>query len=1237
MKMNRFIIALIFIFSTLRLFAQCGNDSVLTKITRRISSSIPGTERTLQVDSFDLTNGIVYSSAASSINVLPGPLQPSSPASFTRNLISYNSNHDTIQFLQVQGNGSGYDSYRKTEFTYDALFNLLSRIEYYWNNIAWTMSRSEIWTYSSNLLTNYLLSDSAGNISQKIYSYTSGQATTLTFQTWQAGTWKNDYQYIFTYAGGTRDSLYYQRWDTSGSWVDSVSVSYDVANNYLAKLNYYNTVSPYNTLHSYFIDTLNNIREYSTYDSTSNVSTYWSYNYFHGHLKIESFGDNLQGSSTNDHYTYDQYGVLLHYVSSGNGTMNYSHDETWDYDSLYRPVYHSTSNSSNVSYSSSETTYSYASANQMSANYMVSAFGYLCQSDTLHILPLISGGCGPYHYSWTPASGLSSDTVSTPVIILTDSISYIVTVSDTTGHSVIDTIIVKPALYGSIQFDTMQCHNCPVALSTNAQSLNYQWYRNDTLIPNSYGTSYTAITSGSYTFRATSTNCTFISDSVVLTIDPFTRINGHVFLDLDSNCNFNSGDRIMQSFGGTPTMIKISNSYYTGYIVADSNGYFDFPIDTGTFVLSLANSSQIYVPSCPDSGHIWVTVQQYADTINGADLIMKPLYNCERLRVSIGANRFRPCFATTIYVSYLNEGSIDVSTASIDVTIPPELTNITSSLPFTVLGNNIYRFGLSSLNIGTNDFFNIQANVACNPAGLTGATFCLDAEISPVNFCSLLPDTMWDGSNVRVFSYCNNNDVCFRILNDSVGAGGHMDSASVWRLYSDNVLVQQGTFQLTSGDDTVLCFPSNGNTFRLEANQLSGFPENNFPFASIERCGSGNYSLGQILHHAPQNILPFYHTYCGEVRNSFDPNAKSVQPVNGTFTSVNQYLNYRIDFQNTGNDTAFKVVVEDETNNQFDYTSVRLTSASHPYTFSIDGSKLVWTFDPIALPDSNVNESMSHGFVEFSIRPRIGYQIGNNISNGAHINFDSNPPVFTTWTSNPTCSDVLPAFNLHVAGMYCALNPITFEAPMQINGTYAIYTWFKNGIQQTSTANMHTFYGLAEGDTIEARLNNIFYCASSDTVWGSIVIHYPVPTITYVAPQLTSSPAATYEWIYNGNLIPGATTQAITPIQTGDYVVRTYDSTGCMAISNTYYFYNTGIIETNNLYSVYPNPADHTISIHGTEPGENVMITDIAGQLLIDTEVESSFQKISVEDILPGVYFVKLKKANTVIIMIIQH
>ncbi|MCW5906523.1 MAG: T9SS type A sorting domain-containing protein [Chitinophagales bacterium] len=136
------------------------------------------------------------------------------------------------------------------------------------------------------------------------------------------------------------------------------------------------------------------------------------------------------------------------------------------------------------------------------------------------------------------------------------------------------------------------------------------------------------------------------------------------------------------------------------------------------------------------------------------------------------------------------------------------------------------------------------------------------------------------------------------------------------------------------------------------------------------------------------------------VTGSYDPNDKIVYPLmvreHNAFTSPFQELTYQINFQNTGTDTAFRVVVRDTISTLLDFETFTMLTASHDYEMNITGSRgIEWVFKNILLPDSNTNEPLSHGFIKYSIKPKQGIQLGDVVLNQAAIYFDFNEPIFT--------------------------------------------------------------------------------------------------------------------------------------------------------------------------------------------------------------------------------------------------
>ena len=143
-------------------------------------------------------------------------------------------------------------------------------------------------------------------------------------------------------------------------------------------------------------------------------------------------------------------------------------------------------------------------------------------------------------------------------------------------------------------------------------------------------------------------------------------------------------------------------------------------------------------------------------------------------------------------------------------------------------------------------------------------------------------------------------------------------------------------------------------------------------------------------------------TQCWPVRTSYDPNDKETVP-EGTGAShailPQTELTYTIRFQNTGTASAQDIFILDSLDANFDLNTLEVLAASHQMVPTIlNGNILRFSFDNINLPDSNENESMSHGYVMYKITPAAGLANGTALHNTAGIYFDYNPAVITNTT-----------------------------------------------------------------------------------------------------------------------------------------------------------------------------------------------------------------------------------------------
>lgn len=136
---------------------------------------------------------------------------------------------------------------------------------------------------------------------------------------------------------------------------------------------------------------------------------------------------------------------------------------------------------------------------------------------------------------------------------------------------------------------------------------------------------------------------------------------------------------------------------------------------------------------------------------------------------------------------------------------------------------------------------------------------------------------------------------------------------------------------------------------------------------------------------------------CFNVVNSLDPNEKEVYP---KAANAGDWLTYTIHFQNTGNDTAYTVVIKDTLSNNLDVNSFTYIASSHTTIAQLSSNRVTFTFPHINLLDSVNHEPESHGWVQYKIKLKNGLSAGEITNNQASIYFDTNPPIQTNIASN---------------------------------------------------------------------------------------------------------------------------------------------------------------------------------------------------------------------------------------------
>lgn len=468
-------------------------------------------------------------------------------------------------------------------------------------------------------------------------------------------------------------------------------------------------------------------------------------------------------------------------------------------------------------------------------------------------------------------------------------------------------------------------------------------------------------------------------------------IFGKIHQDPNFNCAFDSTESGLKN-----GLLQLSKGQDTFYYNSNLVGNFEIETDTGVFDLKILPFNP-YWEACDNPQTIHFSAENLKDTLAFS---LQAIVDCPQMEVDVTLPRARRCFDNPIIVQYCNHGTVAALDASVWLVLDPNLDFVSSTFPLSGTSGDTLVFDLGTVEVEECGEFSVVVNVNCDSTEL-GETVCISAHIFPDTFCLPLPS--WAGGQLIANGICQNDSVVFWVTNIGTGPTQTLE----YIIIEDMVIWRQDTFpMLQPGESDTIWLAATGANWALLVEQEPGFPFNNLPFggvtAWVEGCGWGGtipFPGGFVTQFPNEDGNPATATDCQTVVGSYDPNDKAASPEgfgNQHFILPGTPLEYLIRFQNTGTDTAFKVVIRDALSPLLDPLSLRLQSASHAVQMEIsEDAVLKFTFENILLPDSTTNLEGSQGFVKFSIRMKNDVAIGSSIENTAAIFFDFNPPIYT--------------------------------------------------------------------------------------------------------------------------------------------------------------------------------------------------------------------------------------------------
>ncbi|MEM6343064.1 MAG: T9SS type A sorting domain-containing protein [Bacteroidota bacterium] len=479
-------------------------------------------------------------------------------------------------------------------------------------------------------------------------------------------------------------------------------------------------------------------------------------------------------------------------------------------------------------------------------------------------------------------------------------------------------------------------------------------------------------------------------------------VEGNVFLDTNFDCILDSAEANYSAMVLELSDLSTNTLYHT---VPDSNGYYQFEVQSGNYTLSTQTNVPYFNWLCPPNP----LMLSGFDTI-AVDIPLEITSSCPYNTVSVNSPAFPFNTLSRIYVQACNTGTLYSENTLVEVELDSALSFSSASPSPLSINGQILTFDLDTLDVL--ECVQIEIYAQLDTLTTLGATHCVEAKIYPDTVCGFSP---WTGASITAQASCQNDSVIFELGNQ----GSDMLLSQNYTVYVDDVIFSTAPFQLNNGESAQIKQAAlAGSTYRIEAMQEDNYPSylgDSIAIAFFEGCSAlpnGGFNVGFITQFYLGNSNPSEAIFCQENVFAYDPNDKLAQPKGygpGHLIYNNTPLDYTIRFQNTGTDTARRVIILDTLSPLLDINSIELGAASHPYTFDIIRDNVLrFTFNPIVLPDSGANQAASNGNISFKVQLADNLPDGTLIENRAAIYFDYNPPIITPIVFHSIGSDFVP-------------------------------------------------------------------------------------------------------------------------------------------------------------------------------------------------------------------------------------
>jgi hypothetical protein len=628
------------------------------------------------------------------------------------------------------------------------------------------------------------------------------------------------------------------------------------------------------------------------------------------------------------------------------------------------------------------------------------------------IIITVTGGTPTYNYIWSNSTITQNQSGLTPG-------TYCVTVADQTGCTVTNCFVVNQPncsfvtqVFLQSGCDTTSCNSYLSVLSMGGVGPHYGFLNG--VFHNVFTTAGTfgPLCPGYYDLMVTdSAGCVFVDSFFIFPPTPLTvALTGQ-----DPSCpGCNDGFIVSSVTGGTPPYAYV---WSNGSTISSIQG-----LPAGVYCVTVYDMMQCSQVECyvlgASSGFSLVGGIVYLDAdTSGTKHPLEPGLANIQIEANPGGYSAWTSSSGHYYISVPN-GSYTISAV-----VPAQWQQTSIPLNYNISVNDTFLFG--------NDF-------------------------------GLLPDTTYANASIYITAgmpRCNWQSYY------------HISYKNEGLMLAEGEIIFNMPAQVTFLSSNPVPTNVSGNVYTWTFNSLYPFQMSNISIQVQMPPNQGtvlNSSAIINLHDNLSNIIFTDTVYKTQtVTCAYDPNDKLALPEGiGSQNAValnTSELDFTIRFQNTGTDTAFVVVLVDTLSSLLDLSTFEILAASHEmYAQMNPGGILTFTFDNILLPDSNVNEPGSHGFVRYRIQPIQPVTDPTVVTNTAHIIFDQNFAIVTNTTLTTFSDNLLSIAEIKGGGIVKAYpNPFSNEVLIQfeknISAKAELYDYLGRVLENYAIFNTSSF------------------------------------------------------------------------------------------------------------------------------------------------------------------------------------